>query len=107
MSIKPLDLQTLFIKMGEVGKDEAHKQKAVENQQDREAKEIIKKENDRDKKVNKTEEDKESNKVVVDSEKGGRNNETHYKKKEESKEEAKAKKYFTDPDMGHNIDITG
>ena len=63
MSIKPLDLQTLFLKMAHVGKEQATLQKSVENQQSREASHLIKEENDRDRSVNKAQEDKDADKI--------------------------------------------
>lgn len=106
MSIRPLDLQTLFVKMANVGKDQAAIQKSVENQQAREAIEIVKEENRRDKAVNKTEEDKEVDKVK-DQKREAERGYQEEKKKEEGQKEKESRNYFTDPKRGHNLDISG
>lgn len=107
MSIKPLDLQTLFIKMAQVGKEQASIQKSVENQQAREANQLIKEEMNRDHSVNKTEDDKAVEKS--DDESGSSTNpQMTGGKKEEKEDQGEDKpKYFTDPERGHNIDISG
>lgn len=107
MSIKPLDLQTLFTKMAQVGKDQALIQKSVENQQSREANHLIKKENNRDHSVNKAEEDKETQNIKdKESSSGDSSSDTERKKNSEEQNNEK-NRYFTDPKRGHNIDISG
>eukprot|EP01156_Anaeramoeba_ignava_P015857 Anaeramoba_ignava/a616399_95.p3 GENE.a616399_95~~a616399_95.p3 ORF type:complete len:108 (+),score=15.94 a616399_95:180-503(+) len=107
MSITPLDLQTLFMKMANVGKEQAAIQKSVEHQQEREADHIVKQENSRDHSVNRTEADKEVEKSKDSNDKkNSKNEEFKSSVSEEDKEEEKIN-YFTDPDRGHNIDISG
>ena len=106
MSIKPLDLQTLFVKMSQVGKDQAALQKSVENQQSREANHLVKEENNRDHSVNKAEEDKDAH-HIKDKEGGSSNPQQSGGKNEEEDTEKEKANYFTDPKRGHNIDISG
>lgn len=107
MSIKPLDLQTLFVKMTQVGKDQAVIQKSVENQQAREANQLIKAENDRNSAVNKVEEGKPADSIKdKDEESSGQSHHNPGESKSESGQDEKPK-YFTDPERGHNIDISG
>ena len=107
MSIKPLDLQTLFLKMANVGKEQATIQKSVENQQRREADTLIKEENNRDHSVNKTEEDKETEKVKDKERSSGNPGATGGKGEDDESTTDEKAKYFTDPERGHNIDISG
>lgn len=107
MSIKPLDLQTLFLKMANVGKEQAAIQKSVENQQNREANQLIKEENNRDHSVNKAEEDKETDSVRDREGGSNRNNSESGREKEEEEASKNKANYFTDPKRGHNIDISG
>jgi len=107
MSIKPIDLQTLFIKMANVGKEQASLQKSVENQQSREANQLIREENNRDHSVNKAEEDKDAE-HIKDKESSSSDNSFSGEHKNEQDEQDKEKNnYFTDPERGHNIDISG
>lgn len=106
MSIRPLDLQTLFIKMANVGKEQAQIQKSVENQQAREAGHIIKEEKERDSAVNKVEEDKPADSVKDKNRDETNQHETGHREKED-KEGGDKPKYFTDPKLGHNLDISG
>ncbi len=108
MSIKPLDLQTLFLKMANVGKEQASIQKSVENQQAREANQLVKKENDRDHSVNKAEEDKDSEKIKdKESNQPKKQRNSSENKKDEKSEDSEKVNYFTDPERGHKIDISG
>ena len=106
MSITPLDLQTLFLKMANVGKEQAAIQKSVEHQQEREGDQIVKDENNRDHSVNKSEEAKDSEKINDNSDAHANGKHENHKNKDKEKNEDKTK-YFTDPERGHNIDISG
>ena len=106
MSIRPLDLQTLFVKMANVGKDQALIQKSVENQQNREAHHLIKAENERNSAVNKVEEDKALD-SVKDEDKEKEQSENSSSRDKDGNEGDDKPKYFTDPKRGHNLDISG
>ncbi len=106
MSIRPLDLQTLFVKMASVGKDQALIQKSVENQQSREANQLVKEENKRDSAVNKVEEDKASDSIKDNNENSGEQKNMSQKDRDDKDSDDKPK-YYTDPKRGHNLDISG
>ncbi len=106
MPITPLDLQTLFVKMGQVGKEQAQAQNASAVQQAVRGREISQDELQKDQQVNQTPEDREDEKVrdKKDQDQGARQGKQHQGSQDQ--EEAK-KKTFQDPDVGRNVDITG
>lgn len=106
MSITPLDLQTLFVRLNDVGKEQNHLKEAVASQQAAGAKEMKEQEIRQDNSVNKAEEDRESQKVRDESQR--EQSQEKGSEKEREKENARpAKKVFTDPHMGSHIDISG
>ena len=106
MSITPLDLQTLFVRLNEVGKEQNHLKEAVASQQAAGAKQIKENELRQDRSVNKTEEDKETQKVK-DEEKKEQQGRNESDKDKEDDSAPMGKKVFKDPEIGSHIDISG
>ncbi len=108
MSITPLDLQTLFVRLNVVGKEQNHLKEAVASQQAAEAKQLKEEELRQDNSVNKAEEGREITKTDDDEDK-----EKHKKKQNEPDNEDEPevtlskKSIFKDPEMGSHIDISG
>jgi hypothetical protein len=108
MSITPLDLQTMFVRLNEVGKEQNHLKDAVASQQAAGARQIKENEIRQDHSVNKAEEDREAQKLK-DEEKKEHHQENNPEKEQEKENEKSfnAKKVFHDPEMGSHIDISG
>jgi len=106
MSITPLDLQTLFVRLNQVGKEQNHLKEAVASQQAAGAKQIKENEILQDHSVNKAEEDKDAQKLKDEDQKEGQGrNESGNEKEEDSA--TVIKKIFKDPEIGSHIDISG
>jgi hypothetical protein len=105
MSITPLDLQTIFLRLNEVSKAQSHDQHASALQQNLEAKKLVEKELQNNSSVNQLQEDKEASKVE----------ERHDNKQKEEKRQTGSKEnkedpkleVVKDPEMGNHIDISG
>ncbi|MBI9098044.1 MAG: hypothetical protein JEY91_06180 [Spirochaetaceae bacterium] len=109
MSITPLDLQTLFVRLNQVGKEQNHLKEAVASQQAAGARQIKEEEIRQDHSVGRTEEDRETQKLK-DEEKHEHNRESSSGKEDEDENErleAAKKKIFHDPQIGSHIDISG
>ena len=106
MSIKPLDLQTLFMKMPEVGKEQAHLKGSAAAQQAAAAQAQIKKELEQDQSVNELMEDQVTGSVKDDE--GQNNEEESQNEHPQNDEEPKSSRsVYSDPDMGKHIDLSG
>lgn len=105
MPLLPIDLQTMFMHMDNVGKDQAAIKDAILNSQAAQATEIVKRTEQNDNAVNETKDLEEGVKNVNDEEK--RNSRNSLKEKNNEKEQNKEKEILKDPDLGHHIDITG
>ena len=106
MSIQPIDLQTLFVKMNQVGKEQIIAKESANLQQEIQGSEIVKKNQHDDNSVNRTENSGEGpEKVREDKENEGKQGkgENHKKKKDSSK----SREILSDPDLGKNIDFSG
>lgn len=106
MSITPLDLQTMFVRLNEVGKVQNHLKEAVASEQAAGAKQIKEDEIRQDNSVNKTEEDREAQKLK-DEDKSGGQREKNPDKETENDKSQDTKKVFNDPEIGSHIDISG
>lgn len=107
MALKPLDLQTLFGHMNEVGKNQSQLKESIAAQQNFEAKKLVEQELQKDKSVNQTEESQESGKIS-DQEKE-ESAEQNASSKERQKEETQKvqREEIKDPNLGQNIDLLG
>ena len=106
MSITPMDLQTLFVRLNEVGKEQNHLKEAVASQQAAGAKQIKENELQQDNSVNKAEEDREAQKLKDEDQKEQGSGRESGNEKENDKETL-VKKVFKDPEIGSHIDISG
>lgn len=108
MPIKPLDLQTLFVKMSQVGKEQSHIKNAAAVQQSLRGQEISREELKKDHQVNESSEDTESGKVKDDQKNASQGEGKDESGGLELSDEMKRKKeVFSDPDMGQHVDISG
>ena len=107
MSIQPIDLQTLFMRLGQVGKEQAAMREASLAAQAAQGSEIVKHSEELARTVNETKELEDGPDAVKEDEQksekqsGGSKDETH------DKEENEKKDVFSDPALGNKIDLSG
>jgi hypothetical protein len=106
VSITPMDLQTLFLRLNQVGKEQNHLKEAVASQQAADAKQIKENELRQDHSVNKVEEDREIEKLK-DDEKNNQQSQNESENEHDEAQDSVTKKVFKDPEIGSHIDITG
>lgn len=106
MSITPMDLQTMFVRLNDVGKEQNHLKEAVASEQAAGAKQIKEDEIRQDNSVNKTEEDRESQKLKDEESTGDQRQDNPQNDKDNDKPQ-NTKRVFNDPEMGSHIDISG
>lgn len=108
MSIQPIDLQTLFAHLHNVGKEQAVQKEGAILQQQARATELIKETQHRDESVNETEElEDETGKISAEKKGDQPGGGAGKKNRDQEKGEEKARNVYEDPDIGKNIDITG
>ncbi|MDC7223101.1 MAG: hypothetical protein PQJ60_05125 [Spirochaetales bacterium] len=108
MALTPLDLQTLFVKMNEVNREQAHLKGAEAQEQAFEAKRLVEQEIQKDSSVNKSPEESDMDNRIKDKEEQHREEEERKgKKKPHDEEEQEKKEYIKDPDLGQHIDLMG
>jgi len=110
MPIQPIDLQTLFAHINQVGKEQAILKEGLALQQSAHANELIKEMKHQDESVNKSNQTDDENQKIDDENNGNKSGEYLPDKEQEKdklNEEKKKMRIFTDPDLGKNIDISG
>lgn len=108
MSIKPIDLQTLFVKMNEVSKEQSQVKEQAALQQSQAARSQVTQELEDDHRVTGAPETDEVTSVKDDDSEGT----SERQREEEDNKEAEAadkpdKEVVTDPDIGRHIDVSG
>lgn len=107
MSIRPIDLQTLYSQLNQAGKEQAVEKNASALQQAQHHQASVRQAEQRDHSINQTEKadgnlnsvgERKEQALPDQPEQGDAGNEEQKKKDRE---------FFEDPDLGHNLDITG
>ena len=110
MPLQPIDLQTLFAHMNQVGREQAAQKGAAIAQQEIRGQEMAKETLQKDETVQHTDELQEEAAKVREKQQeggGGAQHEEERKRQGEQAEEKRKKHYFEDPALGKNIDISG
>ena len=106
MPVLPIHLQTMFSQMNQVGKEQAQQQQAAPAAQSEQASEIVRQSEARDNSVNQSADAGDGPEGVNDGEERQGSSEEQHRGKEEKQDKPEKRPVFTDPDLGHHIDIT-
>lgn len=107
MAVQPIDLQTLFVRLQQVGQDQAALKDSVTQAQAVAGQEIVQKSVQQQSSVTQTPELQEGLEKVSDEEGRKEPREQSQKQKEEEEEKRRKANVFHDPDLGQHIDISG
>ncbi len=107
MSITPIDLQTLFMRLSQMGKEQAAMKDAAHVAQTVRGSEIAKRSEDLTRTVNETKELEEGPTGVKDDERQGERTGGGEKEEPSDKKERVKKDVFEDPALGNKIDLSG
>lgn len=110
MSIQPIDLQVLFSRLGEVGKEQAALKDVSVHNQGVQGNELAKKTEHENRSVNESPEiENDGLRMIKDEKRQGRKKSGGDSEKEErgGEEETPQKEILREPYLGKNIDITG
>ena len=108
MAITPIDLQTLFMHMNQVGKEQAQQREGLLMQQTVAGSELVQESEHKDSSVNQTQDVADGPEEIHEDDnpkQGGRRRK--HPEKQKGKEDGDSRRYYNDPDLGKNIDITG
>jgi hypothetical protein len=111
--IRPVDLQAIYMNLDKVGKELSLTRTHVTNQQSLEAAKLLKIHDQEQNAVNTTQASEETgaegNKIKSDTEGGAQAGKHHQpQEQQDSEQEPKFKDAaWTDPKLGHHVDITG
>ena len=105
MSIRPIDLTTLFSQLNQAGKEQAVEKNQNALNQSQQQLFSVKQAEQNDQQINKTEKPEENMYNIGDEEKRNQG-ETEKKEGRKGSKDDKNKQYIIDPDLGHNLDVT-
>lgn len=108
MPIQPIDLQNLFLRMNQIGKEQAVQREIALQHQSLQNSPLAKEIEHHDHSVNQPD-DMRNDLEKTDEDGGNRQGKGGTESEEENQKKQRDRKRdcFTDPDLGHNIDITG
>ncbi len=108
MPVQPIDLQNMFLRLNQIGKEQADHREIVAQQQSAQNSEFVRETEHRDHSVNQSDDVSEGPRKADDEGAGKRQNEKQGSKSREKDKKSEDGQYlFKDPDLGQNIDITG
>ena len=106
MSIQPIDLQTLLLRLNQVGQEQSSQRDAVIQGQAVTGSEIAQKSEEQERRLDETSTVDEGPEALRDQEGGGRGKPSEEERREQQQEPPE-EDLFRDPDLGQNIDISG
>ncbi len=106
MSIQPIDLQTLFMRLAQVGKEQAAMREAAHVAQSVQGSEIARQSEEAARTVSETRELEDGLEAVKDEEQGSGNSRRE-QEEARKKEEREKRDVFSDPALGNKIDLNG
>lgn len=108
MALQPIDLQTLFVRLSTVGREQSAMKQAVAQSQVVAGEEIAQRSQDLGHTVQETDEVSEGPETVSDEQGGtGRHAGEKEKRGRHEEDESRSDEVFRDPDLGHFIDLSG
>ena len=109
MAIQPIDLQTLFVRLSQVGREQSAIKQAVAQNQVVTGNEIAQRSQDAGHTVHESSEVSEGPETVNDEEQrqGGGANRNRRERENSDEQTAEDEQEFRDPDLGQNIDLRG
>lgn len=110
MPLLPIDLQTMFSHMNQIGKDQAVQKGMAPQHQALQAQELAQKTREKDTSVNETDEVGDGLEKIGNKEQEKKGEEKESSQKDGKEKEAGEKKkpvVYQDPNLGHHIDIIG
>lgn len=107
MSIQPIDLQTLFVRLSQVGREQSAIKQAIAQNQIVTGNEIAQRSQDAGHTVHESEEVSEGPETVNEDEQNQTGGGTHGERNEQDEQKPEDDAEFRDPDLGQNIDLTG
>jgi hypothetical protein len=107
MPIEPIDLQVLFSRMLDIGKEEAVRNETVNVTQSVQAGELVRKTEERSNSVNQAQETDEVRHLEEQESSPHGSGRTEHDRHEKDRRKRGQKESFQDPELGKNIDITG
>lgn len=107
MAIQPIDLQTLFMRLGQVGRDQATAQEAIHQAQNVAGSEIAQRSTEAARTVIESEEVSDGPELVNDRDEASGGEHDHPSHAGDHRDKDDRRETFRDPDLGQIIDLTG
>ena len=108
MPIQPIDLQTLFMRMSQIGKEQAVEREAAHLAQAAQGSDLVRRSEEQARTVNETRELEEGPGAVKEDEEKNKGQTAEGDERESlGDRDGEEPDIFKDPDLGNNIDISG
>ena len=107
MPIQPIDVQTLFMRLSQVGKEQALQRESAHLAQTAQGKEMVREAEEQSKTVNENRDVEDGPEAVKDDQQQNREQSSGERKDKRSGEDEEGQDVFRDPDLGNSVDISG
>lgn len=105
MAIQPIDLQVLFARLNQIGREQTAAREVLAQSQAVAGSEIAQRSEEQDRRVNETNILEDGPEQLNDENEGGQTSAEQQERQEGG--ESTEQEVFRDPDLGQNIDISG
>jgi hypothetical protein len=107
MPIKPIDLQTLFVQLGQVGKQQAAEKDGAVLHASLHGAQVKRMEDQAAKAIQRPKEDQASSQSIEEDGHAGTSGQSSEKKRDDEKKSGKDVETISDPNLGGHVDISG
>ena len=107
MPIQPIDVQTLFMRLSQIGKEQSLQRESAHLAQATQGKEIVREAEEQSKTVNESRDVEDGPEAIKDDQQQPREQSSGERKDTRSGEDEEEQNVFRDPDLGNSVDISG
>jgi hypothetical protein len=106
MPVQPIDLQNLFLRLNQVGKEQSQQQQIAAQHQSLQGSQFVKEKERQDHSVNQPEDMNESTRKTDEEGSGGQRRSSSEEQKKKREQQQTKRSPLQDPNLGHHIDIS-
>ena len=107
MPIQPIDVQTLFMRLSQIGKEQSLQRESAHLAQTIQGNEMVREAEEQSKTVNESRDVEDGPEAIKDDQQQNQEQKAGERKDQLSGDDEEEQNVFRDPDLGNSVDISG
>ena len=107
MPIQPIDVQTLFMRLSQIGKEQSLQRESAHLAQTTQGKEMVREAEEQSKTVNESRDVEDGPEAIKDEQQQNREQSSGERNDRHTSSDDEDQNVFRDPDLGNSVDISG